>query len=243
MSYISQEERDFSQAERLAFALTIAFVLGFFWLKSETIFPTSDATTTTATEDRHGIQSAEAAMPQPTQPGKKRKQHIESIAPASSIPASAAPANPDDLVPQDVQAYIKKWAPTAVAEQRRTGVPASITLAQAIIESYAGKSGLALSANNHFGIKCHEKGKCKAGHCINFTDDIDLDYFMVYQNAYKSFRAHSDFLQRPRYQPIHGKDWRGWCTGLQRAGYATDPKYAVKLIRTIEKYELYQYDE
>jgi flagellum-specific peptidoglycan hydrolase FlgJ len=156
----------------------------------------------------------------------------------------AAPISAIDLPPADVKEYIKKYAGIAVEEMRRTGIPASISMAQALVESRAGRSGLALTANNHFGMKCHVKGKCKAGHCINFSDDSDLDYFQVFQNAHKSWKAHSELLMKPRYAKCHKQaDYKGWARALKAAGYATDRNYASTLISTIERYKLHLLDK
>jgi len=141
--------------------------------------------------------------------------------------------------------YIDQFAPVAVAEMRRTGIPASIILAQGLLESDAGKSKLALATNNHFGIKCFSK-RCKKGHCKNFTDDSHKDFFVNYVNAWGSFRAHSETLRnQKRYAnlfDLNDNDYRGWAYGLAKSGYATDKKYAEKIIAIIEALKLYQYD-
>ena len=140
--------------------------------------------------------------------------------------------------------YIKKYAHTAVSEMRRTGVPASITLAQGLIESAAGQSELASKSNNHFGIKCHSDWKGKKTY---YDDDKSKECFRVYSSAAASFRDHSDFLRyQDRYKSLFSldpTDYKSWARGLKKAGYATDPKYADKLIRVIEEYELYRYDD
>ena len=140
--------------------------------------------------------------------------------------------------------YIKKYAPLAVKEMHRSGVPASITLAQGILESGAGLSTLAVKGNNHFGIKCH---KDWTGKRMYLDDDRKGECFRVYKKAEDSFRDHSDFLRyRDRYKflfDLKTTDYKGWAYGLKKAGYATDPKYAGKLIKYIEDYKLYQYDK
>ena len=139
--------------------------------------------------------------------------------------------------------YISKYSSVAVSEMHRTGVPASITLAQGIIESAAGQSTLATKANNHFGIKCHSDWK---GRKTYKDDDKANECFRVYPNAAASFRDHSDFLRyKDRYKflfDLEPTDYKGWARGLKQAGYATDPGYAAKLIKVIEDYELYRYD-
>lgn len=247
MSYVSQDERDFTQAERLAGALAAAFVLLWVFLNWSTYFPTDQTGNGAVTEKLAHPQptaTADAGQPAPKKPRAKSPRHEASGEGPGAGPANDA-APMADLAPSDCNEYIRKYAPLAVEEMRRTGVPASISLAQGLVESRAGRSGLALTANNHFGIKCHVRGKCKAGHCINFTDDNEVDYFIVYQNAYRSWKAHSDFLRKPRYQNCfqYGNDYRKWAFGLKAAGYATAPTYARKLIGIIERYELYLYDQ
>ncbi|MBR4822905.1 MAG: glucosaminidase domain-containing protein [Bacteroidales bacterium] len=139
--------------------------------------------------------------------------------------------------------YIKKYAPIAVSEMHRSGVPASITLAQGMLESRYGLSSLAADGNNHFGIKCHRNW---SGKTMRVNDDAPNECFRVYGNAEESFRDHSDFLRyQDRYKSLFElkpTDYKGWAKGLKKAGYATDPKYAEKLIKIIEDYHLYKYD-
>lgn len=145
---------------------------------------------------------------------------------------------------EEKKVYIKRFAQVAQEERNRYGVPASITLAQGLLESNAGKSPLAQTANNHFGIKCFSQ-RCYKGHCKNYSDDSHKDFFRVYPNAWESFRAHSLFLKKERYVHLFKlgkKDYRSWARGLSKAGYATDPTYADKLIGMIEKFQLTQYD-
>lgn len=126
---------------------------------------------------------------------------------------------------------------------RRTGIPASITLAQGMIESGNGKSSLAIEANNHFGIKCHNGWK---GPTAKHNDDRRNECFRKYKTAAESYRDHSDFLtSTPRYKELFelsDTDYKGWAKGLKKAGYATNPDYANMLIRKIEEYGLYEYD-
>ena len=139
--------------------------------------------------------------------------------------------------------YIAKYANLAMSEMQRTGVPASITLAQGLVESGAGESPLATLANNHFGIKCHGDW---SGKKFYKDDDEVQECFRVYESAEASFRAHSDYLrERERYQSLfelEPTDYKGWARGLRKAGYATDPRYADKLIRLIEDYDLDRFD-
>ena len=148
------------------------------------------------------------------------------------------------IVNPQQRSYVRRFAHVARAEMQQFGIPASITLAQGLLESQAGNSPLAKEANNHFGIKCFSKN-CKKGHCKNFSDDSHKDFFKTYPSAWESFRAHSQFLQRERYRhllDLPKTDYERWAVGLKKAGYATDPKYAEKLIRLIEHLELDKYD-
>ena len=142
------------------------------------------------------------------------------------------------------QKYISKYAQAAVSEMHRSGVPASITLAQGILESRSGLSALAAEGNNHFGIKCHRDWK---GKTMKVDDDRKGECFRVYDSASESFRDHSDFLRyQDRYRSLFSldpKDYKGWANGLKAAGYATDKAYAGKLIKIIEDYELYKFDD
>ena len=152
---------------------------------------------------------------------------------------AAVPASGQDPYSE----YIAKYANLAMSEMQRTGVPASITLAQGLVESGAGESPLATLANNHFGIKCHGDW---TGKKFYKDDDEVQECFRVYESAEASFRAHSDYLrQRDRYQglfELEPTDYKGRARGLRKAGYATDPRYADKLIRLIEDYDLDRFD-
>ncbi len=141
------------------------------------------------------------------------------------------------------QAYVDRYYPLAVLEMQRTGVPASITLAQGLLESGAGLSPLATVAHNHFGLKCHNDWD---GDKYFKDDDKEKECFRAYPTDEDSFRAHSDFLRgRERYKALFElktTDYKGWAHGLRRAGYATDSGYATKLINLIEDFQLYKYD-
>ena len=141
------------------------------------------------------------------------------------------------------RSYIEKYSDLAVEEMYRTGVPASITLAQGLLESGNGLSELAVKGNNHFGIKCHNTW---TGAKVYHDDDRKGECFRKYDNPEESFRDHSDFLRyRDRYKFLFDyepTDYKSWAYGLKAAGYATDPKYPEKLIRLIEEHELYLYD-
>ena len=154
-------------------------------------------------------------------------------------------ANPGIAKIRKQQNYVKRFAEVARSEMRKYGIPASITLAQGLIESNAGESRLSTENNNHFGMKCFSK-KCVKGHCSNFTDDSHKDFFRKYATAWESFRAHSIMLGGNRYKhlkKLKKSDYKGWANGLKKAGYATDKHYAEKLIHIIEEMELYKYDD
>lgn len=142
-----------------------------------------------------------------------------------------------------VNAYIGKFNETAKENMRNHGVPASITLAQGILESGAGVGTLCVKANNHFGIKCHTGW---TGDSVRHDDDSEQECFRKYSDPAESFRDHSLFLTtRSRYSALFKLpkgDYVAWAKGLKSAGYATDPKYPEKLIGLIERYELYKYD-
>lgn len=140
--------------------------------------------------------------------------------------------------------YIKKYRDIAVEEMERYHIPASITLAQGLLESGAGQGTLARKSNNHFGIKC---GGDWRGKSVKHDDDARDECFRVYKNAADSYRDHSKFLAgRPRYASLFKldmTDYKGWAHGLKKAGYATNPRYAYQLIDIIERYDLYKYDK
>ena len=146
-----------------------------------------------------------------------------------------------DDTPQE--RYVKKYADMAVKEMVRSGVPASITLAQGMLESGSGMSKLATQGNNHFGIKCHKGWEGKS---MKVDDDAPNECFRVYSSVADSYKDHSDFLRyRDRYKflfDLERTDYKGWAYGLKKAGYATDPGYPAKLIKYIEEYKLYKYD-
>ncbi|MCL7753701.1 glucosaminidase domain-containing protein [Polaribacter sp. Z022] len=141
-------------------------------------------------------------------------------------------------------AYIKKYAPIAVNEMHKSKIPASITLAQGILESGSGRSELASKSNNHFGIKCHTKWK---GERVYHDDDTIGECFRKYQYVETSYKDHSEFLtKRKRYAFLFNykpNDYKKWARGLKKAGYATDKKYPNKLIKIIEDYKLYEFDK
>lgn len=180
----------------------------------------------------------------------KSVRYLFAIVVAGALSVSAAKPGPvldpstllsaPDGTPQEK--YIARYAAIAVSEMYRTGVPASITLAQGLLESRYGLSALAAEGNNHFGIKCHDwTGKKQYA-----DDDRKGECFRVYDSAEESFHDHSDFLRyRNRYKSLFEypvTDYKSWAYGLKAAGYATDPAYPSKLIKLVEDYHLDQYD-
>lgn len=139
--------------------------------------------------------------------------------------------------------YIAKFKNEAIEDMKKTGVPASITLAQGILESDAGNSNLAREANNHFGIKCHKEW---VGETYIMDDDEKDECFRKYPTVLESYDDHGLFLRtRPRYASLFDleiTDYKGWAHGLKKAGYATNPRYAELLIKIIEENELHRYD-
>lgn len=141
------------------------------------------------------------------------------------------------------EAYILTYHPIAVEQMHRHKIPASITLAQGLLESGAGKSTLTQKSNNHFGIKAHNNW---TGRTTTTMDNGRMCEFRVYNSARESYEDHSQFLLRPRYAALFElstTDYKGWARGLKKAGYAEDPAYPQKLINLIERYKLYEYDK
>jgi LysM repeat protein len=140
--------------------------------------------------------------------------------------------------------YVSKYKDEAIEDMYKTGVPASITLAQGILESDAGNSSLAREANNHFGIKCHKEW---TGETYIMDDDAKDECFRKYRSVLDSYDDHGMFLRtRPRYASLFEldiTDYKAWAYGLKQAGYATNPKYAELLIKLIEENALHQYDQ
>lgn len=162
----------------------------------------------------------------------------------SMLGFSLAPANPRSLRDVAVRDYVLKYKDIAIEEMHKYNIPASISMAQAIIESRCGESRLAEKNNNHFGIKCFRKN-CKQGHCSNFTDDSHKDFFRKYTEPKQSWREHSLLLSSPRFRELKkiGNDYENWAKGLEKYGYATNKEYAEMLIETIELYGLDELDD
>lgn len=162
-----------------------------------------------------------------------------------SIPNSEIPETPSTVIKPSyntTEQYIAFFKAEAIHEMKLYGIPASITLAQGILESGSGKGRLAREANNHFGIKCHNWKGARIYH----DDDRKQECFRKYDDPNQSYRDHSLFLvDRKRYANLFKHkptDYKAWAKGLKKAGYATDPKYPQKLIQLIERYKLHRYD-
>ena len=165
-------------------------------------------------------------------PSVKQSQHVKKLEKGNK------PLNKHTLQ------YIKKYASLAVLEMHKYKIPASITLAQGVLESGNGRSQLASKSNNHFGIKCHIGWK---GGRVYHDDDEKGECFRKYKYVETSYKDHSEFLSgRRRYASLfklRKSDYKGWAKGLKKAGYATDKKYPKKLIKIIEDYKLYEFDK
>ncbi len=156
------------------------------------------------------------------------------------LTSSTFPALKRAPAPEHIEKYIKRFLKTAQKEAELFNIPISITLAQGIIESNAGRSELSQKHNNHFGVKHRGNGKFAI-----YKDDTPRDKFQVYKSAWRSYRDHSKLLTTKRYKhltKLNRLNYKEWACGLKAAGYATAPKYAEILISIIEKYGLWVYD-
>jgi len=198
-------------------------------------------------DGRKKIKVAKPQSKKQTQKSKKvpRAQHFSNLtfimsptyARRKGIPASVVKAKK-----QNCYDYVKKFKKAALNEQKEYGILASITLAQGLLESNAGDSRLARESLNHFGIKC--RTKCRGCTCRNYHDDDIYDMFRVFTDPMESYREHSILLNNSRYRKLkkYGNDYKKWAYGLKKAGYATDKRYAEKLIMIIEALRLDNYD-
>lgn len=177
----------------------------------------------------------------PKQHLPKKSQRLES--PPRTEPIIRVPTQPVITSRNtSAEAYIAQYKDIAIQEMNQFGIPASIKLAQALLESGNGSSMLAQQANNHFGIKCASGW---TGKRVLKDDDYADDCFRVYDRPEQSYRDHSEFLLRKRYAALFEldkNDYVSWARGLKSAGYATNPKYAELLVSLIERYQLFQYD-
>ncbi len=169
------------------------------------------------------------------------RDHRSSIPSDEGSPVVTTPRPSGNLNVNEI--YIATYSEIAKNNMRTHKIPASITLAQGILESGSGRGRLAVEANNHFGIKCHGW----TGEKIHHDDDASQECFRKYKHAEQSFEDHSEFLtSRGRYSKLFQldiDDYQGWAKGLRAAGYATDRKYPDKLISLIERFQLYQFDQ
>lgn len=173
---------------------------------------------------------------------RKTSQSKSTAKTSNSKPAEKTISGNTLISSYTAENYIERFKDIAIREMNSNGIPASITLAQGILESGNGNSSLAREANNHFGIKCTSEWK---GKTILKDDDQKDDCFRVYTSADESFRDHSEFLKRKRYAALfelNKNDYQGWALGLKEAGYATNPRYAELLISLIERYNLNSFD-
>ncbi|WP_158729672.1 MULTISPECIES: glucosaminidase domain-containing protein [unclassified Flavobacterium] len=199
--------------------------------------------TTIKTKPETNIPVKKTVIIAPTKPKatttKKTKETV------NNTPKEVIVSTSKTIVTSDVIVlYVSKYKDIAMGNMKNYGIPASIILAQGVLESGAGNGDLALSANNHFGIKCHVGW---TGETVNHDDDASQECFRKYDNPSESFRDHALFLtSRSRYSKLFENqkgDYKAWARGLREAGYATDPKYPDKLISYIERYQLHQYDD
>jgi flagellum-specific peptidoglycan hydrolase FlgJ len=176
----------------------------------------------------------------PVSSTKTSKETVKNVKEPEVLVATSAVK----VTPEIVTKYIQDFKGIAKNNMTQYGIPASITLAQGILESGSGTGVLSVKANNHFGIKCHKEWE---GPSVRHDDDSEQECFRKYEHASESYRDHSMFLTtRSRYASLFElpkDDYKAWAKGLRAAGYATDPKYPEKLISLIERYQLYQYDE
>jgi hypothetical protein len=172
-------------------------------------------------------------------PGEAKDAPIVKLASLFESEDPFAVAPDDDEKTKNVKAYIRRFRTVAEAENEKFGIPASVKMAQAIIESQAGTSKLSQKNRNHFGVKCFSKS-CNKGHCSNFGDDSHKDFFRKYETNWESWRAHSLLIVNGKYKKLlkHGEDYKKWARGLKELGYATAKHYDNTLINTIEKYRL-----
>lgn len=200
--------------------------------------------TTTKVKTRSEVLKEQAALVEKNTPPKKatpllKKEDFNTIETENLVATSNIHVSKNT-----VEDYIDLYSGVAMQSMKMYGIPASIKLAQGILESGSGNGTLCRTANNHFGIKCKEEW---TGESVSHTDDAPDECFRKYQSALESYNDHSEFLaNRPFYKDLFTldkSDYSSWAKGLKKAGYATDPKYPSKLISIIERYRLYEYDE
>lgn len=186
--------------------------------------------------------SLTSCLPKQQLPKRTQPRIISPNEPITSFPTQPTKTSPALPLNASAEAYIAQYKDIAIKEMNEYGIPASIKLAQALLESGNGNSTLARQANNHFGIKCASGWTGKR--ILKDDDEVD-DCFRVYRHPEESYRDHSEFLLRKRYAnlfELDKNDYKSWAKGLKSAGYATNPKYADLLVSLIERYRLFQYD-
>jgi flagellum-specific peptidoglycan hydrolase FlgJ len=207
--------------------LVLLFILSVF------VFSCGSSRKTSSKRSKKNAKTERVVKDTRTKPTAPKEETVEVIV-VEEVPVK---------VPTSTDEYIALFSGIAEEEMRLYGIPASITLAQGILESASGKGRLAVEANNHFGIKCHGWTGAKIYH----DDDASQECFRKYNDAKYSYRDHSLFLTgRSRYQKLFQldiDDYKSWAKELRAAGYATDRKYPDKLISLIERYQLYKYDD
>jgi flagellum-specific peptidoglycan hydrolase FlgJ len=185
------------------------------------------------------VTTKKAASKNTTYSSKNKKTNTSNKSRSEVIESTSRTVVTNDVV----SGYVLQYKDIAMSNMKTYGIPASIILAQGILESGAGRGRLAENANNHFGIKCHADW---LGDSVNHDDDSSQECFRKYNKASESFKDHALFLtSRGRYSALFEldkDDYKAWAKGLRKAGYATDPKYPDKLISYIERYDLAQYD-
>lgn len=179
-----------------------------------------------------------------TSPATNKVTVVDTASRSSEVPTVKQVVPKSTTTKSHTVAYIEKFAPIAIKKMQEYNIPASITLAQGVLESGSGRSPLAIRSNNHFGIKCHKGWE---GHSVTHDDDEKGECFRKYKYPETSYEDHSKFLiSRKRYASLFqlkNTDYKGWAYGLKKAGYATDKKYPQKLISIINTYNLTQYDK
>lgn len=228
-------------------AVLVLFALGVFYQYGQEIaaawrdFRAAQQIELEVPDDDHGVSLSLADIAGVSAPEREKKKPAKKAAP----PPVSLKVVRADFSSQSQYDYVKRFAQVAVGEQSKYGIPASIKLAQGILESSSGTSNLAKRNNNHFGVKCF-RTDCPKGHCTNHHDDSHKDFFRKYESAWESWREHSERVTSGRYAHIGGKCGRGykcWAAELKAAGYATSPTYAEKLVDLIDDLKLWRFDQ
>jgi len=235
-AYLKLDSTERKNAVLTVLTLCAGLSLGIFVLVGETLGSTDSP--------RIPMKYRMSAMMPTKPPTEIAKRNNAKRKKANAKKSDVSPRSVAEIAPVDTWAYIRRWKDAAIKSMNETGVPASIILAQGIVESNSGKSFLAKNANNHFGIKCGAGNKCKRGHCINREDDSHKDFFLKFKTSDQCFIFHGKFLSQGRYTKLHkhGRDYKKWAHGLKSVGYATASHYNATLINTIKKYNLNQFD-